>query len=237
MIRSCNPLIARGKATSAIYELRGLAREEIKDFAGAIEDCTNAMVLGGNRARLLRRRGWLYIVADAPQLALHDFDAAIRLEATNGDAYNGRGYARVRLGEHSQAVADAEKALSLGEPKPDLYYKAARVYAVAAIAAAAEVRKKGRETAIRVSHYQDRAAELLRETLKRLPAEDRPSFLKDVILIDPQLRTLHRRIAPPDLAGPVTSAPRSPNKPARVGDRDSKTTRKALVEWVQPTRN
>ena len=74
---------------------------------------------------LLRRRGWLYIVSDAPQLALHDFEAAIRLEATNGDAYNGRGYARLRLGEHRQAVADAEKALSLGEPKPDLYYKAA----------------------------------------------------------------------------------------------------------------
>ena len=112
VIRSCDPLIARGKATSAIYELRGLAREEIKDFAGAIEDFTNAMALGGNRATLLRRRGWLYIVADAPQLALHDFEAAIRLDATSGDAYNGRGSARLRLGEHRQAVADAEKALS-----------------------------------------------------------------------------------------------------------------------------
>ncbi len=104
------------------------------------------MLLSGNREALLRRRGWLYIVADAPQLARHDFEAAIRLDATNGDAYNGRGFARVRLGEHRQAAADAEKALAVGEPKPDLYYKAARVYAVAAIAAAAEVRKKGQET-------------------------------------------------------------------------------------------
>ncbi len=215
VIRSCDSLSARGTGTSATYQLRGLAREEIKEFPGAIEDCSNAMILGGNRATLLRRRGWLYIVADAPQLALHDFEAAIRLDATSGDAYNGRGYARLRLGEHRQGVLDAERALSLGEPKPDLYYKAARVYAVAAIVAAAEVRKKGQETVTLVSRYQDRAADLLREALKRLPAERRPSFLKDVILKDPQLRTLHRRIAPPDLAGAVTSAPRSANKPAR----------------------
>ena len=212
VIRSCDSLIARGKATSAIYELRGLARTEIKDFPGAIEDCTNAMLLSGNREALLRRRGWLYIVADAPQLARHDFEAAIRLDATTGDAYNGRGFARVRQGEHRQAVADAEKALAVGEPKPDLYYKAARVYAVAAIAAAAEVRKKGRETVTLVSQYQDRAADLLRETLKRLPVERRPTFLKDVIRKDPQLQPLIRRIAAPDLAGPIPSAVRSPNR-------------------------
>ena len=90
------------------------------------------MALGGNRATLLRRRGWLYMVADAPRLALYDFEAAIRLDASSGDAYNGRGCRPLRLGEHRQAVADVEKALSLGEPKPDLYYKAGRVYAVAA---------------------------------------------------------------------------------------------------------
>ncbi len=90
VIRSCDPLIARGKASSAIYELRGLAREEIKDFPGAIEDFTNAMAFGGNREALLRRRGWLYIVADAPQLARHDFEAAIQLDSMSGDAYNGR---------------------------------------------------------------------------------------------------------------------------------------------------
>ncbi len=38
VIRSCDPLIARGKATAAIYERRALAREQIRDFPGAIED-------------------------------------------------------------------------------------------------------------------------------------------------------------------------------------------------------
>ncbi len=170
------------------------------------------MAFEGNRATLLRRRGWLYIVADAPQLALHDFQAAIGLDATNGDAYNGRGAARLRLGEHRQAVADAEKALSVGEPKPDLYYKAARVYAVAAIAAAAEVRKKGQETVTLVSQYQDRAADLLRETLRRLPPERRASFLKDVILKDPQLRTLKRRVSSLEKPGEGDPNPLAPTE-------------------------
>ena len=89
------------------------------------------------------------------------------------------------------------------------------MYAVAAMAAAAEVRKKGRETVALVSQYQDRAADLLRETLKRLPAERRPTFLKDVIRADPQLQPLIRRIAAPDLAGPIPSGVRSPDKPAQ----------------------
>ena len=164
----------------------------------------------------LRRRGWLYIVADAPRLALHDFEASIQLDSTSGDAYNGRGAARLRLGEHRQAVADAEKALSVGDPKPDLYYKAARVYAVAAIAAAAEARKKGQETVTLVSRYQDRAADLLRETLKRLPPERRASFLKDVILKDPQLRTLKRRVS--SLERPGEGAP-NPLAPEGEGGR------------------
>jgi len=201
VIRSCDAIIASGKPTARICELRGLAREEIKDFSGAIEDFTNAMALRGNRAVLLRRRGWIYIVVDAPRLALDDFEASIQLDGSSGDAYNGRGAARLRFGQHREAVADAEKALSLGEPKPDLYYKAARVYAVAAIAAGAELRKKGEDTVALVSRYQDRAADLLFEALKRLPPERRASFRNDVILTDPQLRTLRRRVLSLDLAG------------------------------------
>ena len=117
------------------------------------------MALRPDRAALLSRRGWLYIVSDAPRLALHDFEAAIQLDPSIADAYNGRGSARLRLGEHRDAVADAEKALGIGEPTSHLLYNAARVYALAAVVAAAEVRKKGQETVTLVARYQDRATE------------------------------------------------------------------------------
>ena len=93
--RRCHPLLRRphrgGKASPAIYERRALAREAIREFPGAIEDFTSAIALGGDRPTLLRRRGWLYIVADSPRLALHDFQEAIRLDPSSGDAHNGRG--------------------------------------------------------------------------------------------------------------------------------------------------
>ena len=182
---------------------------------------------GATGATLLRRRGWLYIVADAPRLALHDFQEAIRLDPSNGDAYNGRGLARLRLGEHREAVADAEKALGLGEPTADLFYKAARVYALAAIVAAAEVRKKGQETVTLVARYQDRAAGLLREAIKRLPA-DQPRLVREGRHPRrPRLRTLRRRLSStPDLAraGPVPAAPDADSVPASEIDQPGETT-------------
>jgi eukaryotic-like serine/threonine-protein kinase len=198
VIRSCDALITRGKATPQIYELRGLARTERNDFPGAIEDITNAMALRPDSATLLSRRGWLYIVSDAPKLALHDFEAAIQLDPSFADAYNGRGYARLRLGEHHDAVADAERALGKGEQTSQLIYNSARVYALAAVVAAAEVRKRGQGTVTLVGRYEDRATGLLREALKRMPEDRRALFWRDVVPSDPALRALRRRLSAVD---------------------------------------
>jgi tetratricopeptide (TPR) repeat protein len=206
VIRSCDVLIARPRATPAIYELRGLARAERNDLTGAIEDLTNAMALRPDRAALLNRRGWLYVVADAPRLALNDFAAAIQLDASLGDAYNGRGFARLRLGEYREAVADAERALSRSEPTSHLFYNSARVYAGAAVAAGADVRKKSPETATLVACYRDRATALLRDAVKRMPEDERASFWRKEIPSDPALRLLRRRVLAMDLAESVTRA-------------------------------
>ncbi len=88
--RSCEALLARGKSSSELYELRALARTELKDYARAIDDYTQAIALRPESAALLLRRGWLYLLADAPRLALGDFDQAIGLESSASDAYSGR---------------------------------------------------------------------------------------------------------------------------------------------------
>ncbi len=51
----------RGKRSAALYELRALARAELKDFPGAIDDRTYAIALRPEHATALDRRGWLYI--------------------------------------------------------------------------------------------------------------------------------------------------------------------------------
>ena len=72
-------------------------------------------VVQAEKPRLLRRRGWSYLANDAFRPAVHDFDEAIRLAPTNADAYSGRGLARARLGQHRDAVSDAEEALKHGD--------------------------------------------------------------------------------------------------------------------------
>jgi tetratricopeptide (TPR) repeat protein len=74
-------------------------------------------------------RGWTHLVVDAPKLAQRDFELAIELDPRNGDAYNGRGLARVRLGRRREAALDAAEALRQGPSSPRLYYNAARIYA------------------------------------------------------------------------------------------------------------
>ena len=138
--------------------------------------------------------------------AVRDFEEAIRRDPSNPDAYNGRGLARAILGDHQKAVADALIALRMAEPTPRRLYNAARIYAKAAIAATADVRKTGRDAAFVVTRYQDQAVALVRESYNRLPAAQRASFWRDVIQTDPALTVLRRRLRAIEPAGPATSA-------------------------------
>ncbi len=193
VIRSCDALLARGNAPVALFELRALARAGRQDYAGAIEDDTEALARSPESAPLLARRGWLYLVVDAPRLAARDFDEAIRLDPSSGDAYLGRGTARVRQGQHRAGVVNVEKALELGKPTHKLAYNAARLLARAAILAGSEVRKKGQDATAEINRYQDRAVAMVQEAMRLLPADRRAGFLGEV-LNDPELAALRRRL-------------------------------------------
>jgi tetratricopeptide (TPR) repeat protein len=212
VVRSCNDVLARDKPSAALYEFRGLAKESLRDYSGAIEDLTLAIALHPGHAPLLARRGALYLVTDAPRSALRDFQEAIRLDASNADAYLGRGQALVTLGQQREAVADAAKALALSERTPTRLYSAARIHALAAIALAADARKTGQDAVRLVTRNQDQAMKLLAEWVKRLPAADRDSSLRD-LLQDPAMATLRHRMRSLEMAGPVSAAAASPSQP------------------------
>ena len=72
----------------------------------------------------------------------------------------GRGLTRVTLGLHREAVADATRAIRLGEPTDKRLYNAPGFYARAAVAAAADVKKTGQDAVDLVSRYQDQAVVL-----------------------------------------------------------------------------
>ena len=137
------------------------------------------------RSRLLNLRGWAYHFADAPRLALPDFEESLRLDANQSDALGGRGLARIRLGDWRPAVTDAEAAVRLAtavvprtgeerQAKAQALFNAARVYALAVEFAAQDVSRQGERAIALYRKYRSRALDLLDEALKHVPDQDRP---------------------------------------------------------------
>jgi tetratricopeptide (TPR) repeat protein len=150
----------------------------VRDFAGAVAECTSALELEKSAASFAAR-GWAYLDAQAPRLALADFEAALRLEPHRGEAYLGRAHARLHLGDWQQAVEDAEKGLGEGPRSHPLCYQAARVFAQAA-------GRSDMPTSSRTK-YEGRAVECLRDAIAKLAAAERPTFWKEKVLHDTQL--------------------------------------------------
>jgi serine/threonine protein kinase/tetratricopeptide (TPR) repeat protein len=162
-----------GQPLESVYRGRGLARAELGQFPGAIDDFTKALELHPTSA-VQAFRGWTHLVVDAPKLALRDFELAIELDPKNGDAYSGRGLARIRLGRHREALLDAAEALRQGPSSPRLSYNSARIYA------------QGPRPDSR------RALELVHQALSMLPAEERRTFWSAHIQKDPAFTALRR---------------------------------------------
>ena len=212
VVRSCDSLLTRGKPSAELYEFRGLAKEKLRDYQGAIEDQTLAIALHPGT-----RRSWHDVVRftwspTRPARRCATSKKAIRLDSSNADAYLGRGLAFAALGQHREAMADAAKALAHERADRARLYNAARIHAQAAIAAATEARKRGQDAVSQVNRYQDQAMRLLAEWLKRLPPADRSAALRD-LLQDPAMATLRRRLRALELTGANSASAASPGQP------------------------
>jgi tetratricopeptide (TPR) repeat protein len=193
VIDSCDAALARGTGTADLYRLRGMARLGRNDFSGAIEDLTMALVLHPDEPAEVRcARGWAHLLAGAPEVALHDFEAALRHDSSAAEGYAGRAAARVRLDRIHDAVADAEESLRRTEPalSPRLLYLTAQTYTQASVRALAAVARGGRRATGESLAYESRAADLLEQALEHTPAAGRPAFWRDVIARDPMLHPL-----------------------------------------------
>ena len=127
VIRSCDAVLTQGKPSAELYELRALAKQDLKDYEGAIEDNTLAHALRPRSAAILAQRGRaLPDYRRSPRMALRDFEEAIKLDpasAASADSYLGRGLARATLGMHREAAADASRAVRLGKRTDERLYR------------------------------------------------------------------------------------------------------------------
>jgi tetratricopeptide (TPR) repeat protein len=206
-IVACDAYLRAGQPSADLLGLRGLAKARRNDFPGAIDDYTLALALRSNETVLRGRRGWAYLVSGAPQLALRDFEEAIRLDPSSADSFSGRGSAHIALGHFSEAVVDAEESLRHETSDARIYFSAARI-----LAQAGEMTKHGRHAGdlpelSEVARYQFRALSLLGQAIEHTSPSERDAFWRTVVHSDQALQSIRKLPAYAQLAAAAAAVP------------------------------
>jgi serine/threonine protein kinase/Tfp pilus assembly protein PilF len=190
-LEALDACLRHGPPDAELFRARAGVRTRLGQYPGAQADYTRALELAPDAASYAGR-GWTYLVAEAPQLALADFEEAVRLDPGRGEAYAGRGHARAMLGRYRLAVADAEEAVRHGPASPRLLYNAARVYAVAVARLETDPGREARAAAHLGPRWQERGVQLLRQALDGQAPGDGVRFWRTVIRADATLNALRR---------------------------------------------
>ena len=98
--------------------LRGLAKNDLGDQQGAIDDYSEAIKLNPTDANLWVNRAIEKDELGDRQGAIEDFTEAIKLNPTDAKLWNSRGFAKNASGDHQSAIDDFTKAIELN-PKFD----------------------------------------------------------------------------------------------------------------------
>jgi hypothetical protein len=118
---------------------------------------------------------------------LADFEKAIELAPNYAPAYIGRGYVRVKAGQHRQGAADGQRAVQLKPETPMATFNLACVFAQAAVRARADQAEPDREAL--AERYRVRALGLLRDAMEQLPPTERAGFWRENAA-DPDLEAI-----------------------------------------------
>jgi tetratricopeptide (TPR) repeat protein len=152
---------------------------KVGDYPGAVDDYTRALGPGPD-PEMLADRGMAYFFADAPRLALRDFQGALQLNPSSVEALVGRALAYVALGQDAEAIADAREAIARPCDDPMMLFNIACVFGRAAIR---------RDPA---GQYRSQAVRALRRALDRLPPPARRPFWREKVVKDGYLDAVRR---------------------------------------------
>jgi eukaryotic-like serine/threonine-protein kinase len=197
-LKSIDQFLTQAVPNGTAYRARGLAHAKLHQSSKAIEDFTEALELERREGKppnplSLAYRGWEYLVNDAPRLAVHDFDLALKQPGCDRvDCLSGRGYARALLGQTQLAVADAEAALNEKPALPRHWYANARIYAQVVAKMDADPMKYTAFAQDQRRRYEEKALQLLRVACEKTPLAERAAFWKDYVQADPALRAVKR---------------------------------------------
>jgi tetratricopeptide (TPR) repeat protein len=178
-----------GEEVPDVFRGRGLARMKLGKYPEAVEDYSRVLERAPD-GDIYQHRGWAHFFSDAWKLALRDFSKAIEFDPEAGDAYTGRGLARVMLGHYQRAVTDAEAALRRKPSTPEMMHNIACIFAQAGARAEADPQEEDRQSL--AARYRSRALEAVHQTLALLRPEQRFSFWQEKILPDVALAPIRK---------------------------------------------
>ena len=114
---------------SVIFMNRCATLNRNKNYARAIEDCTEAISAEKTNAKAYSDRGNSYYGAGDVDRAMADFDEAIRLDPALAIAYSNRGLVYNHKGDKVRAIADFDKAIQVDPKYAPAYVNRGLAYA------------------------------------------------------------------------------------------------------------
>lgn len=105
--------------SKAMYVNRALVRIEVKNYAGAIEDCDKAIAIDFLLAEAYFVRGYVNHLIKENIKSLEDFDQAILLDPSHVDAFYNRAVVKKEINDFVGACKDLEVAIQLGYNKAE----------------------------------------------------------------------------------------------------------------------
>ena len=139
------PTIGQVKTLTEALKFQGMIQEEKaqlnrakgllelmeKDFRSSIDFYTQGLNFSRD-IEILELRGYTYLTVNAFELAVGDFEEALKLNPKSTNALIGLGNAKVRVGKIQEGLKEVEDALYSGSPTGRQYFNAARAFAFAA---------------------------------------------------------------------------------------------------------
>jgi tetratricopeptide (TPR) repeat protein len=181
-----------GAASAALYHGRGTARFRLGKYHEAIDDFSLALAAGlkgKEMAELHLSRGLLYLNLNAAERALRDFQAVLKFDGANANAWRGCAQARLILRQPKEATSAAERAVGDKPMDPSLWLDASRVFAQSAgLLAAAQ----GPDDQLRWlgASYLHKAVTLLHQAMRRVEWGRQRAYWRDNVEKDKALEPL-----------------------------------------------
>ncbi|MBG0744866.1 MAG: tetratricopeptide repeat protein, partial [Cylindrospermopsis raciborskii KL1] len=104
------------------YNNRGIARVNLGDNQGAIDDYSQAIKLDPTNANAYNNRGFVYYDLNNKQNAIDDWQTSIRINNKSSDTLLGLAVALYNQGKQEEAYSFAQQALKLDKNFADVKF-------------------------------------------------------------------------------------------------------------------